>query len=408
MNEHIATMESLLSAKKENNKKEPTIAEKTDFMKAWTAFVSENGYPGKAEQFLYEGFSFCGVDPFYQFLKKSANQEDIMKQLFSGKCYGKDGNVTFRIVAHLFALMLNDDVSAHLLEPIIKHFPSASLNKEGKRLGTATKTMEKYFLNVLSPTAVLHPLNEMELNLGVINSFLGVFSSLINELKQMDSIKEPAISNIPRIETWAMECLGKSGKEDIQSTYNVCGETEVCLADETKVLSSGMKREIDVNSLSSILNQAKILADQLQQENDSQKKRIIGLEAKEHDNSLKLKEVLIELEDEKATAAELRKQKFELESQCRAKQQNLEEKDRMLREKDAEIAERIKMLEVLSRDRSRQADESLQRIASKIRVEYRDFKDAIDTLMTVDLGENLRLQLMSVFEILKEGGMKIE
>lgn len=408
MNEHIATMESLLSAKKENNKKEPTIAEKTDFMKAWTAFVSENGYPGKAEQFLYEGFSFCGADPFYQFLKKSANQEDIIKQLFGGKCYGKDGNVTFRIVAHLFALMLNDDISAHLLEPIIKHFPSASLNKEGKRLGTATKTMEKYFLNVLSPAAVLHPLNEMELNQGVINSFLGVLSSLINELKQMDSIKEPAISNIPRIETWAMECLGKSGKDGIQSTYNACGETEVCLADETKVLSSGMEREIDVNSLSSILNQAKILADQLQQENDSQKKRIIGLEAKEHDNSLKLKEVLIELEDEKATAAELRKQKFELESQCRAKQQNLEEKDRMLREKDAEIAERIKMLEVLSRDRSRQADESLQRIASKIRVEYRDFKDAIDTSMTVDLGENLRLQLMSVFEILKEGGMKIE
>ncbi len=66
------------------------------------------------------------------------------------------------------------------------------------------------------------------------------------------------------------------------------------------------------------------------------------------------------------------------------------------------------MSEVLSRDRSRQADESLQRIASKIKVEYRDFMDAVDTPMTVDLGENLRLQLMSIFEILEKGGMKIE
>ena len=66
------------------------------------------------------------------------------------------------------------------------------------------------------------------------------------------------------------------------------------------------------------------------------------------------------------------------------------------------------MSEVLSRDRSRQADESLQRIASKIRVEYRDFKDAVNTPMTVDLGENLRIQLQSVFEILEKGGMKIE
>ena len=66
------------------------------------------------------------------------------------------------------------------------------------------------------------------------------------------------------------------------------------------------------------------------------------------------------------------------------------------------------MLEVLDRDKSRQADESLQRIASKIRIEYRDFMDALDAEMTVDLGENLRYQLISIFDILEKGGMKIK
>ena len=275
-------------------------------------------------------------------------------------------------------------------------------------MGTATKTLEKYFLNVLSPNAVLNPLNEMELNSEVIKSFLSVISALISELEQMDSIKEPATSNILRIEKWAKEYLGKSGKEGIQSENNAEGVTGTRLADETKISSTEMKQEIDVNSLDSILNQAKVLVSQLQQENDNQKKRITELKAKEHDNSLKLREVSKKLEDEKAAVAELRRQKCELESKCQAKQHEIENKDRMLSEKDAEIVERIRMSEVLSRDRSRQADESLQRIASKIRVEYRDFKDAVNTPMTVDLGENLRIQLQSVFEILEKGGMKIE
>ena len=66
------------------------------------------------------------------------------------------------------------------------------------------------------------------------------------------------------------------------------------------------------------------------------------------------------------------------------------------------------MADVLSRDRSRQADETLQRLASKIRVEYRDFTDAMDIPMSCDLGENLKLQLQSVFDILEKGGMKIK
>lgn len=66
------------------------------------------------------------------------------------------------------------------------------------------------------------------------------------------------------------------------------------------------------------------------------------------------------------------------------------------------------MIDVLSRDRSKQADETIQRLASRIRVEYRDFADALDIPMSCDLGENLRLQLKNIFDILEKGGMKIK
>lgn len=114
------------------------------------------------------------------------------------------------------------------------------------------------------------------------------------------------------------------------------------------------------------------------------------------------------LADLQDTIAELRKKLSAAEGDIFVLRQTVEQRDAIIAEKDAEIAERVKMAEVLSRDRNKQADESLQRRASKIRVEYRDFVDALDAPMSCDLGENLRLQLQSIFDILEKGGMKFK
>ena len=115
-----------------------------------------------------------------------------------------------------------------------------------------------------------------------------------------------------------------------------------------------------------------------------------------------------QIADLQDTITELRKKLSAAEGDIFVLRQTVEQRDAVIAEKDAEIAERVKMAEVLSRDRSKQADESLQRLASKIRVEYRDFVDALDVPMSCDLGENLRLQLQSIFDILEKGGMKFK
>ena len=72
-----------------------------------------------------------------------------------------------------------------------------------------------------------------------------------------------------------------------------------------------------------------------------------------------------------------------------------------LKDKESEIKERTKLADILSRDRAKQSEEVLNRLAAKLRVEYRDFLDAESMPMSVDLGENMRLQLKSIFDILK-------
>lgn len=50
----------------------------------------------------------------------------------------------------------------------------------------------------------------------------------------------------------------------------------------------------------------------------------------------------------------------------------------------------------------------LNRIARQIKIEYQDFKSAEDMEMSIDLGENLRLQMQSIFDIFEKEGIKFD
>lgn len=76
--------------------------------------------------------------------------------------------------------------------------------------------------------------------------------------------------------------------------------------------------------------------------------------------------------------------------------------------KDSEISERNSMMDALIRDRNKQQDEQINRIASSLKIDYKDFKDAEKLAMDTDLGENMREQLKNVFAILIKAGIVLE
>lgn len=85
MEKYIEILDSLMKAKKEKKKKEPTIKEKEAFRSAWLSLVADAGLTGSAEQFLYEGFAFCGAEPFYAYLIQTEDQNATLAAMFSGK-----------------------------------------------------------------------------------------------------------------------------------------------------------------------------------------------------------------------------------------------------------------------------------------------------------------------------------
>ena len=199
MDKYVETLDALMKAKKEKKKKEPTIKEKEAFRSAWLGLVADTGLTGRAEQYLYEGFAFCGAEPFYAYLIQTEDPNATLATLFGGKYYGIDSNVSFRLMAHLLALMLNNNAPRNILAPIIKRLPSACVNKDKKRLGTAEKTLEKYFLAELRPDAELCPLADIGTKPVFINEFVALVSSIMDGIENAGSAKGVVVKNTAKI-----------------------------------------------------------------------------------------------------------------------------------------------------------------------------------------------------------------
>lgn len=426
MEKHIEILDSLMKAKKEKKKKEPTIKEKEAFRNAWISLVDEVGFNDRAEQFLYDGFTFCGAEPFYAYLIQTEDKNSTLAKLFSGNYYGKDNNVTFRIVTHLLVLMLNDNAPVNLLTPMIKCLPVACINKDKKRLGTAEKTLEKFFLTKLHPNAILCPLSDVGIKPIFIKEFAALVSSLMDNIENNGSAKNVVAHNIVKVRKWFADYEAAQGIPSKDETVNHV--TAPATVTDTKALNNENNRPTETIKSSKLpstltaeeattdmsvylidlLSKAGKAAAAVRSEGVQQRNKIETLSQTIESEQDNLRQANQQIATQQDTIAELRRKLSTAEGDIAALKQTVEQRDTIIAEKDAEIAERMKMAEILSRDRDKQADESLQRLASKLKVEYRDFMDALDMPMSCDLGENLRLQLQSIFDILEKGGIKIK
>ena len=428
MDKYIETLDALMKAKKEKKKKEPTIKEKEAFRSAWLSLVADTGLAGRAEQFLYEGFAFCGAEPFYAYLIQTEDQNATLATMFSGKYYGIDSNVSFRLVTHLLALMLNNNAPGNILAPIIKRLPGSCVNKDKKRLGTAEKTLEKYFLAELRPDAELCPLADIGTKPVFINEFVALVSSIMDGIENAGSTKGVVVKNIAKIRKWFADYdISQSVSADTK-TDRVIPEATTITEEKAKTISvAGNSQEEKVQTprvvvaqpeekvpadmiayLTELLGKAAKVTTVVKAESTQQRVKIDALTQALEGEQNKLQGAYQQISDLQDTITELRKKLSATEGDILALRQAVAQRDAAIAERDAEIAERVKMAEVLSRDRNKQADELLQKLASKIRIEYRDFVDALDVPMSCDLGENLRLQIQSIFDILEKGGMKIK
>jgi hypothetical protein len=94
---------------------------------------------------------------------------------------------------------------------------------------------------------------------------------------------------------------------------------------------------------------------------------------------------------------------FELDG---ARNKIAEMNDRMLEMERKYESEKAELLEMIEAKSKQSVDQIKNRLVSKLRTDYLDFMQIDGEQMTVELGENLRIQLRNIFTILDEEGIK--
>ena len=139
----------------------------------------------------------------------------------------------------------------------------------------------------------------------------------------------------------------------------------------------------------------------------SVKSEISMMKQKSDDQQTQINRLISKQVQQEDTIHSLASEKIVLQKQNAEFISKISELEQLADKQRREIDDRKQFTDTVARNREKQSEEQLNKLASKLRVDYRDYCDAKDIDMTNDLGENMREQLGAVFSILEKSGIKL-
>lgn len=416
MDNYVEVLKYLIELKK--TKKEPNRLERDQFTEAWNALLRNEGYSALTEEYLYKGFTYCGAAPLKNYIKNSEDRIAALNTIFNGKMYGENCANTVPILFHLLTLFLNEKVADKaVISLLIRRIPAALKNKEGKIYGQADRALKKYILDDLHSEALpsLGGFIDDGLKVIFVKEFVGAFDEIFAGMKS-DGFSKKCIKNIKLLQEWMHPVEQESSVSDeTKSVENACAEGGITTGKTEGIETAPVEKAPENTTATTVEN-----ADVADPSDNN------GLELRLVEAKKQIEVISAELEKQKAWSSNLKQQLADITSEknrleemasvrearisnlsaeLHSSNRTIEKLEQRVAQLEMELQERMKMMEALSRDRAKQSDEAIHRLASKLKVEYRDFMDAIDIPMDSDLGENMREQLKNVFSILIKAGI---
>lgn len=408
----IEKMDKLIAVKKTKGHK-INKRESEEYSQAWMELINAKGnFSAEAEKYFYAGFIFTGAKPFVKWVLGTENPFASLDTMLKGNLFGKETNITFRVLVSVLAnLLISDLPNVNLICPVIKAIPVRGKNKEKKILGVAHKILLKYYIDEIDLSIHYPVLKDLKVNPGVVHEFVALMDELLERLKTTALSNKQALV-VNGISSWLHP-------KDVIMSKNSGDEPQNKDSGNTTTNSSEAPAKVEpkkasYDELANILKQACLLTEQLGERAaaaDISKKEAVN-KAKELVNKIDLltkqeKESQQKILNLNTQLSEKNVQISLLNNKIHDLEQDIVSLKKELSAKKTEISERTQMIEALSRDRAKQSEEAIKRLSSKLKVEYRDFMDAQDQLMSEDLGENMREQLKSVFGILEKAGVTL-
>lgn len=376
-------------------KSDASKATRKEFKNEILSLLQEEGFSENAEKYLWAGFSFCGAEPLFDYLKFQTKEDQvkIIDELFKCVSYVKNEKSNgFKMCLSLLAYELKYcQDNLEIIGMLIKACVGKYKKKDGSISKDNTKIIEKYFVLTLSTQNKLLDLNTLTIKPVIIHEFCKYIIDTCATITGKKTEKQVAF-----VSEWLKSALPKP-EEEISKNLNEVTTSSTEASEKSSSTQINTCNTSSNDSLFGMVAQLKDLSARLfsrAEESEKEKKANQLLKSAHKENIGKLKTA----ED---TISELQNQLIEAEAKIDAQ-------SKQIAESIAEI-ERLKtVISVYSEDKQSSMDGQLNAIASKLKTEYSEFKDALDLDMTADIGEILRDQLMRVFKILSKAGIDIE
>ena len=408
-----AIMNELVAYK---DKTKASQAKRNSFSKEWLSYVSENGFDETAEQYLFSGFEYRKMHPFVDYLKTIENRKDVVLKFLNGKQFSKNKLKSFKMALSLLAILFTELPAEHpLMAYVIRRLPSTSIGKDKKRMSEAGKAFEKYFLSEFTKDTALPDLQMIaELKPITIAEFRALVSDATRLLSESGEIDKIIKSAYDRTVNWnkgqvVIETRDTPAVEVVEPIQNEVGENiDYNPSNEVKDEPAKVKEEVPVVSWKSSLKFVAATIERLESQVKVFKEQ---LTVKKRETE-ELRDVVSKKESSLAKAAEdvkaLRAKEILLGKEIETLKSNINELNVTIQEKDREIADRSKLVEMLSRDTNKQSDAVLKRLSSELASYYEDYMAAKDETVTEEIGNILNDQLADIFAILKKNGIKLQ
>lgn len=399
---NYSNLDELMAIKK---KGESSKEKKSLFLKEMTLLMDEEGFSENAQKYLGAGFPFEGARPLAEFFSKcdNENMRETINTVFGSKLMKQnERGIAYKLSLSLLGLLsVEYSDNRELISSLINIIPKKAKDSEGKYFKDASKSFERYFLRSVNPKFHLAPIEQYDLKDVVFNRFKEYSALMISEVGDSKTIHKDAKGIVLKwieIDT-ENKANDKKSFEEENKGLEQSKAPAMSEAEQYKNVLLGIAQRFE--EISNELEKSKNEISGL-----NKKSSIVMIEKEQLSRNLNETEKKLEymhnkLEEEEKKNAELKNQTVEL-------QQEINEQKETVALLHDEINKRDAVLSVYSSDKENSKTEQLNAIASKLKTEYRDFLDAEDMEMTADLGENMRLQLKSVFRILSKAGIDIE
>lgn len=373
-------------AKKE--KKENKSNCKT-YTKCFKMMLAEEGYTEQMENYFFDGFSYLGAKPLYQYVISQENCVDEFQKIIGGKRFQARGNAndSRRRLPFLFEFLslgfLEKNNRELLISQVISALVKWAKDDRGKYLKALNKECWKRFLVpcIQSVNLQLPNFERLGLEKETKDEFVHIVAATLGQAEVDENL------NVKKICTW----LGIEYNHTRKPEKTVPKKPQPVLPQEPSQTEN-----------------ADLLAEQLKVKLEDARKQL--------ENAVRKNK---EYEQHQLTMEEEKKRQ---EEQLAYLKEQLNDKDvqnnqllfriKALQEEIEEMKQTVQTYKenytVISGDQEGKFREFKSKLAGSLRNEYADFLEAEEMEMDADLGENMRYQLRGVFEILKKNGIDLK